>query len=55
MRMRSYLQDALDPLSTFIMNLSADSEGSGETVHVHSLAWAFASRIGDKYNLIRDG
>ena len=33
MRMRSYIRGVLDPLSTF-MNLSAESEGSGEPAHM---------------------
>ena len=29
----------------------ASSEGSGETAWMHSLAWTFAARIGDKYQI----
>ena len=29
----------------------ASSEGSGETVRMRSLAWTFAARIGDKYQI----
>ena len=29
----------------------ASSEGSGETARMHSLAWTFAARIGDKYQI----
>ena len=29
----------------------ASSEGSGETARMHRLAWTFAARIGDKYQI----
>ena len=41
-----YLKVPLDSLLEW-----ASSEGSGETVRRHRLAWTFAARIGDKYQI----
>ena len=41
-----FLKDPLDSLL-----LWASSEGSGETARMRRLAWTFAARIGDKYQI----
>ena len=37
------------PLGSLLV--SASSEGSGETARMRRLAWTFAARIGDKYQI----
>ena len=37
------------PLDSLLV--SASRQGSGETAHPRSLAWTFAARIGDKYQI----